>query len=433
MNRFARNIKAKFNRILHEMSLSVSQYVKKPGVDFTRNYKLPFKKTILTIVMMGGLNLNRELLRVFNYNTYVPTASAFVQQRDKILPEAFSFLFREFTDSLPQTKGFNGYDLYAVDGSDITIYRNPKDISTYIQNGENAKGYNLLHINALYDLQNRLYKDFIVQKAAEKNETKALMEMANRLISKRKPIILGDRGYESYNVFAHLEKFGLKYAIRVKDIRSTGILSGLKLPDGEFDVDISMKLTRRQTKEVKRNPDKYKIVPSTTTFDHFDRDGFCQISFRVVRFKLKTGEYEVIITNLSRDEFPPEKIKELYNKRWGIETSFRKLKYTIGLSALHARKADSILQEIAARMLMYNFCEVIVTNIIIQNKDRKYHYQVNFTTAAAICLKFFRCRGAKPPNVTALIMKCILPIRPDRSAPRVVKSKGAYSFVYRIA
>jgi IS4 transposase len=129
----------------------------------------------------------------------------------------------------------------------------------------------------------------------------------------------------------HIEKKGWKYAIRVKDTSSSGILSGLKLPDGEFDVDIRLILTRRQTNEVKKNPDVYRfLAPFSSTFEHFDDEGFCPISFRVVRFKLKNGEYEAIITNLHREEFPHEKIRELYHMRWGIETSFRELKHTIG-------------------------------------------------------------------------------------------------------
>ena len=39
------------------------------------------------------------------------------------------------------------------------------------------------------------------------------------------------------------------------------------------------------------------------------------------------GLYETLITNLWIDEFPAEDIKILYKMRWGIETSFRELKY----------------------------------------------------------------------------------------------------------
>ena len=46
-------------------------------------------------------------------------------------------------------------------------------------------------------------------------------------------IVIADRGYESYNVFAHIEQIGWKYVIRVKDITSNGILSAMKLPKVE--------------------------------------------------------------------------------------------------------------------------------------------------------------------------------------------------------
>jgi len=71
-----------------------------------------------------------------------------------------------------------------------------------------------------------------------------------------------------------------------------------------------------------------------------------KLSFRIVRFKISDDSYETVITNL---DFPPDDLKLLYAMRWGIETSFRDLKYTIGLSAFHSKKVEHILQEIFAR------------------------------------------------------------------------------------
>lgn len=92
---------------------------------------------------------------------------------------------------------------------------------------------------------------------------------------------------------------------------------------------------------------------------------------RLVRFQLDTGEYECIVTNLGKDRFPPEKIKELYRLRWGIETSFRKLKYNIGVSNLHSKKAEYVEQEIYARIIMYNFCESVTAHVTVKQKDQK--------------------------------------------------------------
>lgn len=61
------------------------------------------------------------------------------------------------------------------------------------------------------------------------------------------------------------------------------------------------------------------------------------MSFRVVHFMLDTGEYETLVTSLS-PQFTLSDLKELYHARWGIETSFRELKYGIGLMDLHEKK-----------------------------------------------------------------------------------------------
>lgn len=65
------------------------------------------------------------------------------------------------------------------------------------------------------------------------------------------------------------------------------------------------------------------------------------------------------------------KIKELYASRWGIETSFRDLKYTIGMLNFHSKKVMCIQQEIYARMVMYNFVQMITLHVVIVKKTKK--------------------------------------------------------------
>ena len=154
----------------------------------------------------------------------------------------------------------------------------------------------------------------------------------------------------------------------------------------------------------------------------------------MIRFKISDNSYETIITNLDRSSFPPEEIKSLYHMRWGIETSFRELKYAIGLTNFHAKKTEYIAQEIFARLVMYNFCKMITLQVVIKQKPTKHCCQVNFTVAIQVCRYFFRYRdNAPPPDVEALIQKNILPVRKDRNDPRKVKPKSTVSFTYRIA
>lgn len=46
---------------------------------------------------------------------------AFVQARDKLLPEVMEYIFYEFSKSLPAPKTFKGKRLLAVDGSTFAM------------------------------------------------------------------------------------------------------------------------------------------------------------------------------------------------------------------------------------------------------------------------------------------------------------------------
>jgi len=180
----------------------------------------------------------------------------------------------------------------------------------------------------------------------------------------------------------------------------------------------------------------YRFLPSNVNFDFLplkSKDVY-PISFRIVRVKVGDNCFQTVITNLTADDFPPNEIKKLYRMRWGVETSFRELKYAVGLLSFHAKKREYIIQEIFARIIMYNFAEMITSHVVISQADTKHFYQVNFTLAIHVCRFFLRFPdNAHPPDIEALIRKNVLPVRPDRSAKRVIRHKSAVSFIYRIA
>ena len=118
--------------------------------------------------------------------------------------------------------------------------------------------------------------------------------------------------------------------------------------------------------------------------------------------------------------------------RWGIETSFRELKYTVGLLHFHAKKVEYICQEVFARLIMYNFSELITSHVVISIVDSKYAYKANFSVAVHICRQFF-LGNVSPPDVEALIQRHVSPVRPGRSSPRNMSAKHAVSFMYRVA
>ncbi len=142
--------------------------------------------------------------------------------------------------------------------------------------------------------------------------------------------------------------------------------------------------------------------------------------------------YETVITNLDADTYPPEELKKLYASRWGIETSFRDLKYTIGLLKYHSKKTACIRQEIFARLTLYNFVEVITSHVAISKKQRKYTYKCNFSVATHVCRLFLRGQTS-PPYVESAIAQNLVPIRPNRERVRSRTESALQRFFYRVA
>ena len=436
MKNYPKYIKSTLHTVIRDMAKHPEDFCYCPEKDFTRKRKLPFEKVLTLLVKMGGHSLRDEMLDSLDFKEVPASVSALVQQRSKILPEALEYLFHKFTDDCHKPKLYRGYRLLAVDGSDLQFTPDPNDPLCYFPGVNGQKPYSFLHLNAFYDLNSNLYLDALVQKKREANENAALVSMVDRSEIQEPVILTADRGYESYNTLEHIVRKGWKYLIRLRE--SKGIISSLSLPDGEFDMPVQLFLTRKQSKRLKELqkecPGKYRFLPINVNFDYlpWGADGFYPLSFRIVRFKISDDSTETLITNLDKNSFPADELKYLYHLRWGIETSFRQLKYTIGLSLFQSKKVEYITQEIFARLTMYNFCELITSHVVIQKKYGKYVYQTNFTAAVHICRQFLRGDVA-PPKVEALISSYVVPIRPGRCTPRRAKNIKFNGFFYRIA
>ena len=425
---------------IKSVSEHFTDYCISSGKDFTRHRKISFETILKTVIGMESKSLTNELIDLFGTGSDMPSASAFVQQRNKVKAEAFKDVFEGFTSNLISSNK-SEFQVLAVDGSDIQIATNPDDTSSFFPGTNGQKPYNLLHLNALYSLNNCTYTNAIIQGGNEKNEHTALQLMVDKS-EIPKALVIADRGYESFNSMAHIQEKGWFFLIRVKD-GTCGIKNGLDLPTTDcFDEDICLKLTRKQTNEVKellKDKNHYKLISATQPFDYLPLKNrksesavFYELKFRIVRFPISEGMYETIVTNLDRTKYPSDELKKLYAKRWGIETSFRDLKYTIGLLDFHSKKAMCIHQEIYARLIMYNFAEMITSHVVIERKQRKYTYKANFSVAAHMC-RLFYLKKTTSPNLETIIARNIIPIRPDRHRERKLTVKVFHGFLYRVA
>lgn len=420
-------IRSVFSSAVRKVAASISSYVTRPGVDMTRSRKLPPDRLLTFLVSEGSLGTKNELLDFFGLDPDGPSASAFCQQRGKLKPEAVEAVFREFSSLAAPPGGAQGYDFVAADGSTATFQSLPKFVPDeyFVSGGHSAKGFYSIHINALYDLASRTYTDAVLQPVHEKDEFAAFCRMADRCPVRpgRKTVFIGDRGYCSYNNMAHVIEKGQYFLFRTKDIHSKGLIGKFEFPDqDEFGITVKVTLVRSHSKKLQAAEGYTRFVDKAASFD-FSEYGSADtyaLSFRIARFRISDKEYECIVTNLPADEFPAERIRELYFMRWGEETSFRKLKYTIGLSNFHAMKPEFIKQEIWARLTAYNVAERLAGVVPVEQHGNKYEYRVNFSVAAHIC-RFLLRPAAEEENIDAarLLQRATVPVRDGRKYKRL--------------
>lgn len=445
--KYNEQIKTLLDNIIADISNSKRSYVKNPDKDFTRGRKLPFGMVVKLVLSMKGNTLNKELYDFFGRNPEeIVTSSAFIQQRDKLKEDVFVDLFHRFNESMTDLQNFHSYKLYAVDGSDINIAFD-KNADTYMKptgpKTENmSRGYNQYHLNAIYDLLNRVYVEARLQPKQHLDERRAFIDMLEDMKLQSKTIFIADRGYPSWNMFTHFKyKNNAEYLIRVKNNENNIVKS---LPLCEFDIDKNVIISTNQYDygkdgyiivnklKGKQKNRKYKEnrVTKPTQWDFADKE---ELNVRIVRFKITEDTYETIFTSLPRNQFSIDDIKHLYGLRWGIETSFRELKYVIGLVNLHSKKDTFIRQEIFAKLIMYNFCERILSAAVVnQDAGKLYKYQINYTMGMQVCLDFYRSL-VETEALYDLVLKYIVPVRPGRSDKRKMKPKTFIYFTYRVA
>lgn len=329
--------------------------------------------------------------------------------------------------------GFHGYRLLAVDGTSLKGASYPEDAYSYRPGTQRQHGWNLYHINALFDLCSGIYTDMLVQKEHTKSESRAMCELVGRSTIPEPVILLADRGYEAYNNFAHLEKRGWKYLIRLRDQHRTHAY-GVTLPDRpQFDIPVRLTLGRLSKRQLKQRgipvPQDYCTLPSSVPFDWLESSSadFYIFSARIVRLRLKDGSAQTLITNLDKAQFPPTVLRSLYARRWGIETSFRQLKYTVGMLHLHSKRPELILQEIFSAFIIFNFSQAATWGVDTARGSSKYKCRVNFSDAVYLCCQVLHDGSL---NVLLFLSRKLLPLRPGRRYPRPVIMDNRISPMY---
>ena len=412
---------------------------------FTRKRKTTPLKLMLQMFSQKGLSQFSELLNFYSVQNKPLDVStvAFYKARMKFNPKALhlmmedylSMAYEKYDDKLVK---LNGYIVTAIDGSDIILPSTEETIEIYGVNKPNqAISTVMAKISLLYDCINKVALDTCIE-PYKFSERECASQHLNQLkkILRQPTITTFDRGYFSMKLIDQMIENNQKFIIRM-DKQNLKRYTGTLVSEEDRTVDVQF--NRVETNKYRENRSfRTKLMNTTYTL-------------RFVKIPLvrgTTGETydELLLTNLTPDEFSLEGLKELYRLRWEIETAYNILKNRMKLEEFSGIRDWLIRQDIYCCVWLYNLIMLYIIELNetegIPQERYKHEMRRNISISIGVVKTYFiqsilgntpEKRHESVERMSELIKQHLIPVRPDRIAKRhhtINKSRRSYRYTY---
>ena len=365
-----------------------------------------------------------KVLNSCTWSSRVVTSSAFTQARQKFSHKAFIELNKVLCSTFYKHDSlhlWHGFRLLAVDGSMVNLPscdRKQRLLEYFGTHCDHASSP-ILRLSTLFDVYNKITVD--VQTSTFEEGERSLAFKHLKAGTRKGDLILYDRGYAAYWLFAYHMQQGLHFCARAAS-NANGMVEAF-IASGEQEAQVMYKQDRRAVKEAK---DRHI---STTPF-----------KVRLIRIVLPDGEIEVLMTSLlDETTYPHSMFEDLYHQRWFIEEDYKISKSRMELENFSGLTVESIYQDIHAKILSKNMVAVAIfeaTPIARERyKHRKWDYRINFTSALSKfkddIVTIVRCAKMAKEYVQhvlkelALNVHAVRPGRKYKRNERTVKKKKA--------
>ena len=353
---------------------------RKSITDFTRKRKMDFEKLIHYILNKKGLSTNMEINNFFNKinEDTDMSAQALLDQRLKLKAEVFVELNEDYLKGFyseyreTDVKNYKGYILKAIDGTDFEIPNTEKSKDAFGRvKAKEGESIPRTSVSMCYDVLNGYIIDVIPEKyrANEIYMAKKHMRKDQQITENYDSLYIMDRNYVSFDFLAFLQKRDIKF------------LSRLNL--GYYTKEIENMKTKDEIVEIAHTKErmKRKYFEDEETREYAKKN---KIEVRILKYVLKTGEEEYLITNLK--EFSYEELFEIYGKRWNIETLYSSLKNKLQIEKFTSSKEEIIKQDIYASTLVYNMVQTMKNEAKEDIEQKKYKHEMKINENISIGL-----------------------------------------------
>jgi hypothetical protein len=303
---------------------------------------------------------------------------------------------------------WDGYRLFAVDGSKLAL-ANDKPLCAYFGGSGADKGSPSAQGSILYDILNDVVVDALIEPTKTGEQAQAWTHIRHleglESFEGGKELVIFDRGYASKGLIQGLMDRKIDYVMRVRT-KFSKTIDALGLGDHEVELE----------------------------------QGTERIPVRVIKLLLNSEETETLVTSLTDRRYGVEDFKRLYFKRWPVETKYDVVKKKLEIENFSGKLVDNIRQDFYATMVLANLAADYFQEAQAQveaeqeRKENKYHYQVNVNHEIGVLKDRLvktllenddRKRGAMFDEIINLLKKRLIPIRPNRSVPRIAYPRKA--------
>ena len=349
-----------------------------------------------------------------NESSHRITKSALFQARKQLSPSAFIALNHQINDDIysdpAHYKVWRNHRLCAIDGTSIRLPNEP-GITEYFgkQKGRAEQADIAIGMaSVFYDVLNHIVIDSTI---SPKGTSEKLCAAEHLEKSRKNDLVLYDRGYNAFWLYALHYKRNIAFCMRAKTNRY--LLVKEFIASGKKEAVVTFNPNKSSIQTCKEN--ELPIEP---------------IKLRLIRIDLP-NEVEVLITNLvDATAYDCSIFKSLYHLRWGVEENYKRLKQWVEVENFSGKSALSVQQDFYAKILAMNLTALMAMAAQKTASKRTEHcrriYQINFSQALSkmkhrmVRLILHSSQGIAPfiRRTIHYISKTIEAVRGGRSAPR---------------
>jgi len=393
---------------------------------------------VLFIINLARKSLQIELFRFAKIGKVKEVSKqAFSKARRKLDPIVFVLmnqkLIQEFyTDN--EIKTFRGLRVLAVDGSTVQLPLSDELINYYGLTQNQVGGVPIARVSTLFDVLNKVTIDGLIAPYKTSEKDLAIKHIQNLLeINKNtnlkenniKNLFLFDRGYPSMELLTILYENKEDFIMRCSSVFIKVVNNAIKNGKNDQIVEVAFSdlcsPTKRKLKKIFQNFDESK-----------------KIKIRILLFKLKSGEQEILLTSLiDQDKYLPIDFFNLYNQRWDTEENYKFQKSIATMENFSGKSKLTVEQDFFATIFTCNVASLLMKealdeiNEVLEQKKCKYKYKINRNIGLGLLKDELITAVLSDEDLTKFcekvknqMQKNLVPIRPGRSFSRPQDSRN---------